>query len=182
MPKIRKETVDKIKRLSIEGYTNTEISEKLGVSRGTARKYRVDADESTVKEGTFFSLVDKLSRLQGAESREDALLRAIDTQVKFNPYILNHHFETPGDLITFFEDKSKKDDEAFEELLEDYISIFDKYIALRDRSMLECLVDFGFDKDLVSYFKKAKHDGYEYGLMDFINGCIIGYYEESKFY
>ena len=50
MPKIRKETVDEIRRLGREGYTNTEIGERLSVSRSTARKYRVDPGSSLVRE------------------------------------------------------------------------------------------------------------------------------------
>jgi hypothetical protein len=45
MSRIRKEKVDEIRKLASEDYSDVEISEKLGVSRDTIRKYRKQ-DES----------------------------------------------------------------------------------------------------------------------------------------
>ena len=48
-----------------------------------------------------------LIRYQGTHSQEEALSQAIETQHSFNPYILNHGFNTPAELVKFFEDELK---------------------------------------------------------------------------
>ena len=89
MPKIRKETIDEIRRLGSEGYTNTEIAESVGVHRDTVRKYRIGANSPIVFDNSGgLSLNDgvtkKLYEMQGvmgASSVADAVERAYRDEV-----------------------------------------------------------------------------------------------------
>lgn len=86
MPKIRKKVIDEIRRLGMEGYTTTEISEQVGVSRGTARKYRVDAEASLVQKDSgkaglsldndITKVLYDLQGVMGAPSKAAAVERA----------------------------------------------------------------------------------------------------------
>lgn len=96
MPKIRKETVDEIRRLGVKGYTNTEIGEQLGVSRGTARKYRVGSSSVLMKDRGELSLSDGILRrlydlqgVLGVSSIADAVERAYRDEVSAMKFKLN---------------------------------------------------------------------------------------------
>lgn len=66
MGRVPKSTIDEIRRLSREGYLQSEISEKLKVDRATVKKYSVDkarqgnADELALLFEQFFGLLDDL--------------------------------------------------------------------------------------------------------------------------
>lgn len=97
MPKLRKEKIDEIRRLGAEGYTNTEIAERLGVSRGTARKYRVGADSPLILNDTdglpvSSDLMKRLYDLQGilgSSSVADAVEQAYRDEVTAAKFRLN---------------------------------------------------------------------------------------------
>ena len=89
MPKIRKETIDEIRRLGGEGYTNTEIAEVVGVHRDTVRKYRVGANSPIVlgnsgglslDEGVLKRLYE-IQGIMGASSVADAVERMYRDEV-----------------------------------------------------------------------------------------------------
>jgi len=130
MPKLRKEVEDKIIELLDQGYKNVEISEKTGIHRKTIasrrkawknRKQEPEKSEPEKSESEKVEPVQQeqtdshpldpqinmLIRYQGTNSGEEAIQQAIEIQKSFNPYVLNHGFETPKELIKFFEDKSQ---------------------------------------------------------------------------
>jgi len=129
MPKLRKDVEDKILALIEEGFTNIEVSEQTGVHRKTVanrrkawenRKQDEEKPEEEIirpeqPESTPFALqIYALMREQGTHSEEEAISQAILTQHSFNPYLSNHGLRTPTELITFFEDKIKEQDEWIE--------------------------------------------------------------------
>lgn len=123
MPKYSEEMEEKIITLIEQGYKNAEISRELDIYRGAVAKRRKayekrrqnqekpepEPEQTVQQEQTDPHPLDPqiytLIRYQGTHSREEALSQAIETQHNFNPYILNHGFETPKELIKFFEDK-----------------------------------------------------------------------------
>lgn len=89
MGKLKKEVVDEIRRLGMEGYTTAEIADSVSVHRDTVRKYRDGAGSSAVlKDHGELALSDGFMRrlfdlqgLLGSSSIGDALETAYRDEV-----------------------------------------------------------------------------------------------------
>jgi predicted transcriptional regulator len=97
MGKLKKEAVNEIRRLGEEGYTTTEIADRVDVHRDTVRKYLVGADSPLVVEKTgeprlSDGVTKRLYDLQGilsANSVLDALETAYRDEVAAVKFKLN---------------------------------------------------------------------------------------------
>lgn len=116
MPKLRKNTIDNIKALIEEGYTDLEIAEKTGVVRQTVSKYRREADVETPLKTVETEQVDeeweefkphvyRLMRVLGVDTAKEALEKAHAFITKINPYVLYHGLGSPAELVSYFEEK-----------------------------------------------------------------------------
>ena len=98
MGKLKKEVIDKIRRLGGEGYSITEIVDMVDAGRDAVRKYLVDGDSSVVLDGAGGAgLSDGITRrlydLQGilsASSISDAVERAYRDEVSAVKFKLAH--------------------------------------------------------------------------------------------
>ncbi len=151
MPKLRKEKEDKVIELLEEGYSNVEISEKVGLHRKTVAKRRKEWEnrkqsqeepeklvQQEQKESSFFEQqISTLIRYQGTNSREEAILQAILTQKSFNPYLQNHGLNSPSELISFFELKIDEQEERIEYHQASAERYFDRLIEIQLKPRLE---------------------------------------------
>jgi len=181
MPKIRKETIDKIRQLGTEGYTNTEIGERLSVSRGTARKYRVDAGPSLVQVDSgkvSLSLGDDVTKLlydlmgvMGAPSIIGAVKQAYLDTVALTKLKVTHWpvYSEEGEAFTA---------EEMIERLVGFITYLEK-AAIEDRTAIR---EAEAESERLKELAEVKYDdGYEKGKLDFAihvkcvhcNGAIL---------
>ncbi len=111
MPRLRKEKQDRILGLIDEGYTNVEISEKVGVALGTVSRYRKKLSkkegESDPEIGLSDKSMKKLYNLQGMLGK-NSLNDAIDEIYNFSVKIMQKKFEydpesekTPSDIFEY---------------------------------------------------------------------------------
>jgi hypothetical protein len=114
VPKLRKEKTDEINKLIDEGYTNTEIHEKTGVSAGPIRKQRElrePKDESTearteIGSGLSTESLTKIGYMQGmygAKTQDETIEKIFNdilalTQLKYR--FDNDVKKTPGQVLS----------------------------------------------------------------------------------
>ena len=100
-----------------------KISELEGalVNRGkTKRRKRVFKPKpGREPRSTRVPLIVTLMRSQGNKKKTAVLPQAIETQDAFNPYLLDYGLKTPKELIAFFEDKIRKQDETIKNIQAD---------------------------------------------------------------
>lgn len=177
MPRLRKEKQDRILGLIEEGYTNVEISEKVGVALSTVSRYRKKLSkkegESDPEIGLSDKSMKKLYNLQGMLGK-NSLNDAIDEIYNFSVKIMQKKFEydpesekTPSDIFEYL----AKQEREYNRLKKG------KRESLIQSEILECL---GMDDLVYYYYCFCREDGYIGTFVDFMAEYTIRYCNEVK--
>lgn len=177
MPRLRKEKQDRILGLIEEGYTNVEISEKVGVALSTVSRYRKKLPkkegESDPEIGLSDKSMKKLYNLQGMLGK-NSLNDAIDEIYNFSVKIMQKKFEydpesekTPSDIFEYLAKQERK----YNRLKKG------KREPLIQSEILECL---GMDDLVYYYYCFCREDGYIGTFVDFMAEYTIRYCNEVK--
>ena len=180
MPRLRKETQDKILTMIGEGYSNVEISEEVGVSSGTVSRYKQKVPKKEVEPTNTVGLSSKSMRqlynLQGMLGNI-SLDETVNEIYDYSIAIMKRKFDydpesalTPSEVFELIEKEERK----FRELKKG------RYDSRNQKQILEYL---GMKEDLYRYYgHSCDFDDYVGTFVDFVADYTLRYFHEVKNY